>query len=252
MIKKSVVTCSLMLIVCIVMKMLGYSYSTDFNKEQKTHIEDVETQVKEDEEDLFSFAEEMLPLGDKKIEYRLSRALKANSFSKRQTLKLHYRAQKYFPIIEPILEEYGIPEDFKYIPLVETELRHGLVSPRGATGVWQFMPQTARLYGLKVNSAEDQRNNLRLSTIAAAKYLRDLYKIFNNWTLVAAAYNVGEGSLKKSIFSQKKDNYFHLKLNRETAAYVYSLVSMKEVIEKPAKYGYKINAPRKLLAYQPN
>lgn len=251
MIKKAVVTCSLMLCVCIGIKMLGYSYSTDFNKETKTNIEERETDLYDDAEDLFSFAGEIVPLGDDKIENKLNRALKANSFSRRQTHKLHHRAQKYFPIIEPILAEYGIPEDFKYIPLVETGLKQGLVSPKGAAGMWQFMPQTARSYGLRVDAEVDQRNNMRLSTIAAAKYLRDLYKVFNNWTLVAAAYNVGEGNLKKSIYSQKEDNYFRLKLNRETGRYVYSLVSMKEVIENPSKYGYKINAPRKLLAYQP-
>jgi len=229
--------------------MLGYSYSTDFNKETK--IEELETGSSDHEEKTFSFANEIVPSGDDRIDHKLNRALKANSFSRRQTHKLHQRAHKYFPIIEPILAEYGIPDDFKYIPLVETEFRHGLVSPKGASGIWQFMPQTARGYGLTVNAKTDERNNVRLSTIAAARYLRDLYKVFNNWTLVAAAYNVGEGSLRKSIYSQKENNYFRLKLNRETGKYVYSLVSMKEIIENPSDYGYKVNAPRKLLAYQP-
>lgn len=252
MIKKSVVTCGLMLIVCLGIKMLGYSYSTDHVRTGNVVTEVKVDDVPKKEESLFSFADEIVPLGDEKIERKLKKALRANSFSKRQTLKLHYRAHQFFPIIEPILAEYGIPEDFKYIPLVETEFRHGLTSKKGASGVWQFMPQTARMYGLKVNSEVDQRHNVRLATVAAAKYLRDLYSIFNSWTLVAAAYNVGEGSLKKSIYSQKEDNYFHLKLNRETGIYVYSLVSMKEVIENPTKYGYKISQPRKLMAYQPN
>lgn len=250
--KKSIVTCGLMLMVCLGIKMLGYSYSVDFGETNKNVTEIEVNSVPKEEKSLLSFAGEIVPLGDERIQQKMKKALKANSFSRRQTLKLHYRTHEFFPIIEPILAEYGIPEDFKYIPLVETELRHGLTSRKGASGIWQFMPQTARLYGLKVNSEVDQRHNVRLSTIAAAKYLRDLYNVFNSWTLVAAAYNVGEGSLKKSIFSQKEDNYFRLKLNKETGVYVYSLVSMKEVIENPAKYGYKISEPRKLMAYQPN
>ncbi|RRN77086.1 lytic transglycosylase domain-containing protein, partial [Pseudoxanthomonas sp. SGD-10] len=162
MIKKSVVTCSLMLCVCLGIKMLGYSYSTDFNKETVTKIEELETDYSENTERLYSFANEIVPSDDNRIDNKLKRALKANSFSRRQTHKLHQRAQKYFPIIEPILAEYGIPEDFKYIPLVETEFRQGLVSPKGAAGIWQFMPQTARSYGLKVNAKIDERNNVRL------------------------------------------------------------------------------------------
>nr|WP_039452083.1 lytic transglycosylase domain-containing protein [Pedobacter glucosidilyticus] len=251
--RKSVITCSLMLVVCLIAKMFGYSYSTGFNKiNNPLNIEATKDKVaKERSQELLSFADEMIPLGDEKIDYKMKRALKANSFRQVQTLKLHQRAERWFPVIEPVLKAYGIPEDFKYIPLVETGMARGKVSPKGAAGLWQFMPQTAKSYGLKVNSQIDERTNVYLSTVAAAKYLKDLYKVFNSWTLVAAAYNVGEGSLQRQINRQGEDNYFRLKLNRETGRYVYSLISMKEVIEKPEKYGYQINNPRKLLAYQP-
>lgn len=197
-----------------------------------------------------SFASENIPSGNKRIDFRMKKVLKANSFINLQTHKLHYRAEKWFAVIEPILKKYGIPDDFKYIPLVETGLTTNIYSPRGAAGLWQFMPQTGRDFGLKVNGDVDERFNMHLSTIAAAKYFKSLYKIFGSWTLVAAAYNAGEGRIIKQMKSQKQSNYFKLKLNRETAAYVYSIISMKEIIEHPQKYGYKIRNAR-WLAYQP-
>lgn len=196
-----------------------------------------------------SFANENLPIGNKKVAFKMKKVLKANSFSHLQTHKLHYRAQKWFSVIEPILKEHGIPDDFKYIPLVETGLTTNIYSSKGAAGLWQFMPQTGRDFGLKVNSSVDERFNIQLSTLAAAKYFKSLYKVFGSWTLVAAAYNAGEGRIKRQVKSQKQNNYFKLKLNRETAAYVYSIISMKEIIEYPEKYGYKIRNPR-WLAYQ--
>ncbi len=143
-----------------------------------------------------------------------------------------------FPIIEPILKAYGIPEDFKYVPLVESGLCEG-TSPKGARGVWQFMPGTARTYGLKVGKGKDDRLNLRKSTIAACKYIKELYGEFNSWTLAAAAYNNGSIKLERAMNKQNEDNYFRMTLNRETGSYVYKLVAMKEIINKPAKYGYK-------------
>lgn len=193
-----------------------------------------------------NFAKETLPKGDKRVEAKMKRTLKKFSYSKIQSNGLHKRAAEWFPVIEPILKAYGIPEDFKYMPLVESGIKGG-VSPKGAAGYWQFMPATARGYGLKVNSKVDERNNLRKSTIAAAKYLKELHSIFGNWTLVAAAYNVGDGHMRKQISRQNQDNYFKMKLNRETAGYVYKLISMKQIIKNPVRYGYK--APRELLAW---
>lgn len=196
--------------------------------------------------DQLNFADETLPLGDVKVERKMKRTLAAHYFSNLQTNKLHRKAAEWFPIIEPILAAYGIPEDFKYMPLVESGLNSG-VSPKGAAGFWQFMPGTARMYGLKVNAKVDERNNLRKSTIAAAKYIKELYRTFDSWTLVAAAYNVGDGHMRRQISKQNQDNYFKLKLNQETGGYVYKLISMKQIVENPDDYGY--TAPRTLLAY---
>ncbi len=183
------------------------------------------------------FAAETLPLGNKKVDKKMKKVLASFAFENLQTNRLHQKAAEWFPIIEPILAEYGIPNDFKYMPLVESGLQGG-TSPKGASGFWQFMPATARMYGLKVNGKIDERKNLRKSTIAAAKYIKELYSIFDSWTLVAAAYNVGDGHMRKQINRQKQANYFKMKLNRETGGYVYKLISMKEILENPSRNGY--------------
>ncbi|WP_370291368.1 lytic transglycosylase domain-containing protein [Pedobacter sp. SYP-B3415] len=185
----------------------------------------------------FSFADENLPAGDRRVEKKLRKTLSAHAYGKLQTNLLHVQAAKWFPVIEPILAAYGIPNDFKYIALVESGLKVG-ISPKGAAGIWQFMPQTARNYGLKVNRHVDERHNLRKSTVAACRYIRELYGIFDSWTLVAAAYNVGDVRLMRQIHRQNQDNYYKMRLNRETGAYVYKLISMKQILEDPVKYGY--------------
>lgn len=193
-----------------------------------------------------NFAKETLPLADARVKRKMKRYLAHYSYRKTQTNRLHKKAAEWFPVIEPILKKYGIPNDFKYVPLVESGLKAG-TSPKGASGFWQFMPGTARSYGLKVNANVDERKNLRKSTIAACKYLKDLHDVFGNWTLVAAAYNVGDNHMKKQINRQKQDDYYKMKLNRETGAYVYKLISMKEIVKNPSTHGYK--EPKTLLAF---
>ncbi|WP_316847920.1 lytic transglycosylase domain-containing protein [Pedobacter psychrodurus] len=193
-----------------------------------------------------NFAEETLPLGDKKVERKMKKILAAHTYGNTQTNRLHAKAAKWFPVIEPILAAYKIPNDFKYLALVESGMAEG-VSPKGAAGIWQFMPGTARTYGLRVNGNVDERYNLRKSTIAACKYIKEMYRGLESWTLVAAAYNVGDGRLRKQIDNQNQDNYYKMKLNRETGGYVYKVISMKQIMEHPKRYGYE--KPRVLLAY---
>ncbi len=247
---KYIVACSLMLIFCVLTKMFGYSYTSTIGETIVPSLKSARSIAENDFLKHLEFANELFPSGDKRIDKKMKKSLKAHSYSTMQTLKLHQRSEVWFPIIEPILKEYGVPDDFKYIPLVETGMKRGLYSPKGAAGVWQFMPQTARYFGLTVNDKVDERMNVRLATVAAAKYLRGLHKQFNSWTLAAAAYNGGEGRMRRQITKQNQDDYFHLNLNRETGKYVYSLISMKEVIEHPEDYGYKVSNPRKLMAYQ--
>lgn len=191
-----------------------------------------------------NFAGETLPTADNYVFKRVKRVLKTYEYENLQTHRLHRQAARWFPVIEPILDAYGIPGDFKYIPLVESGLKSG-ISAKGATGLWQFMPHTARAYGLKINGSVDERHQIEKSTVAACKYLRSLHKKFGNWTLVAAAYNIGENKLQKLIRQQNEASYFSIRFNLETSAYVYKLVAMKEIIENPDFYGYKkINLPQ--------
>ena len=193
------------------------------------------------ENNTLNFANEAIPVNDKKVDHKLSHTLNKLNFACIQSYVLQRNAEKWFPIIVPILKAHGIPEDFKYIPLVESGFCV-TVSPRGAAGIWQFMPGTARTYGLKVGHGRDERMDLRKSTIAACKYILELHGIFKSWTLAAAAYNNGEIQLARAINKQNEDNYFRMHLNRETGAYVYSIIAMKEILSKPAKYGYKMAA----------
>ena len=190
------------------------------------------------DEDDFSFANEALPINNPNVARTLQHSLKKHSYKYIQSNVLQAKAVQLFPIIEPILKANGIPDDFKYIPLVESGLCSG-TSPRGARGLWQFMPGTARTYGLKVKKGTDERLSVRKSTIAACKYIKELYVEFNSWTLAAAAYNNGEIQLARAISRQNEDNYFLMHLNRETASYVYNIIAIKAIISRPSKYGYK-------------
>ena len=194
------------------------------------------------------FANEYLPLGDKKVENRMQQHLKDYSFEQVRTHRMHNLAEKSLPLVEEILVSYGIPADFKYIPMVESGFSQNATSPKGASGYWQFMPATAVAFGLKVNEEVDERHDLIKSTHAAARYILALYKEFDSWVLTAAAYNVGSGSLRQSMAKQNEDNYFKLQLNRETSAYVYRLISAKEIIENPGRHGYE--AEEKVLTAQ--
>ncbi len=256
MIKKHIITCSIILALLIMAKVFAYNMPQATKSQKVTSTTPAKntpntfTIPKKEEPEFkkaqLNFADETLPEGDKRIAGKMRRILASFNHRHIQTNRLHQKAAEWFPVIEPILAFYGIPNDFKYVPLVESGLQAG-VSLKGAAGFWQFMPGTARTYGLKVNSNIDERKNLRKSTIAACKYIKELYGVFGNWALVAAAYNVGDTHMKRQINRQNQDNYFKMKLNRETAGYVYKLISMKAIVEDPVRYGFR--APRALLAY---
>ena len=254
MLKKHLIPLTVVLGLLVMANVFAYKLPTKVENLKKDNYTNSTNSTKtEAEEPVFSiaqleFAEETLPIGDTKVNSKMKRTLASFSYGNLQTTRLHRKAAEWFPVIEPILDAYGIPNDFKYIALVESGLRGG-VSPKGAAGYWQFMPGTARMYGLKVNNKVDERYNLKKSTAAAAKYLKELYSVFDSWTLVAAAYNVGDGHMKRQINRQKQDNYFKMKLNRETGAYVYKLISVKEILENPKRNGYKNQEA--LIAYKP-
>ena len=186
-----------------------------------------------------SFAGEVVPLYKHYVLERLDRELLVNNFWHSNSILVLKRAPKYFPIIEPILQENGIPDDFKYLAVIESGLTN-VTSPAGAEGFWQFMPQTARDYGLEVNGDIDERLNLIKSTESAAAYLMDAYAEFGNWTLAAAAYNAGVQRIKTSLEKQQTNSYFDLFLNEETSRYMYRMLATKLIFESPERYGFVI------------
>lgn len=200
----------------------------------------------------YCFANEALPVNDAGVNLKMQRSLQRHNYKNVHSEILQNKAARVFPIIEPLLKAYGIPDDFKYVAMVESGFGEG-TSSKGARGLWQFMPGTARTYGLKVGKGMDERMNVRKSTLAACKYIKELYVEFNSWTLAAAAYNNGSIKMEKAINNQNEDNYFHMHLNRETARYVYDLIAMKAIISQPKKYGYKNHynsfKPSELLAF---
>jgi membrane-bound lytic murein transglycosylase D len=237
MIKKRLLTCSVMLVLVFISSLFIFS-KTDTKSVAKSTAGYKFIYAKNDISSDLSFANEAIPVNDSRINNKMRRSLIKSNYRHVQSNILQDKAAKLFPIIEPILKFYGVPDDFKYIPLVESGLQSG-TSPRGAAGLWQFMPGTARTYGLKVGHGRDERMNVRKSTIAACKYIKELYGEFNSWTLTAAAYNIGSIKLEKAINNQSEDNYFRMHFNRETGTYVYKLIAMKAIIEQPGRYGYK-------------
>lgn len=196
------------------------------------------------------FADEHLPYGDQQVDKKMIRHLQNYSYRQIRSYHIHDQAIESLPLVEGILTSYGIPADFKYIPIIESGFTKNITSHKGASGYWQFMPATARAFGLVVNDEVDERQDLIKSTHAAAKYIKVLYKEFDSWLLAAAAYNIGGGSLRKVMDKQGETDYFKLKLNRETSDYVYRLISVKEIIERPTLHGYTGN--KALLAFKAN
>ncbi|HEX8515867.1 MAG TPA: lytic transglycosylase domain-containing protein [Bacteroidia bacterium] len=184
-----------------------------------------------------NLAGEKVPITDFTVREAMEKELVINTYWQSQSLLLHKRANRWFPLIEPILKENGIPEDFKYIALIESQLTNA-ISPQGATGFWQLVEPTAKGYGLTINEEVDERYHVEKSTRAACKYFKEAYKLFNNWTLVAASYNRGMTGIQSALQKQKVNNYYDLLLTEETARYIYRILAMKEIISRPKVYGF--------------
>lgn len=186
-----------------------------------------------------SFAGEEIPLSQPDVYESLDREIHANTYFHSNTILYFKRANRWFPTIEKILAKNNIPDDFKYLALIESGLQH-VVSPAGATGYWQFLKETAKEYGLVVNDEIDERYHVEKSTEAACRYLNDAYKKYGNWTLVAASYNVGMARISNELDRQKTNNYYDMLLNQETARYVFRIAAVKEIMNHPEKYGFTI------------
>lgn len=185
------------------------------------------------------FSGERMPLEQADINERFDKELLVNTYWQSQTILFIKKAHKYFPIIEPILKEEGIPEDFKYLAIAESGLAN-IVSPSGATGFWQIMKATAKEQGLQINNEVDERYHLVKSTKAACNYLNEAYLKFGSWTLAAAAYNMGMTGLEKQLKRQNVFNYYDLLLNNETARYIFRISAIKENLTHQKTYGFQI------------
>ncbi len=184
------------------------------------------------------FAGEPVPLNDPDVRERLDRELLVNTYWQSNGLLIMKRAHKYFPIIEPMLEKYGLPDDFKYLAVAESALENNS-SPAGAAGFWHFLKGTGREYGLEINDYVDERYHLEKATQVAAEYLKKSKERFGSWTLAAAAYNAGNYGVSKQIDRQKaQNNYYDLLLNSETSRYVFRILAFKEILSNPQKYGF--------------
>ncbi len=187
--------------------------------------------------DGLTFASEKVPLQNIIVKEALDRELHSNTYWHSNTFYYLKRANRWFPVIEKILAEHGIPDDFKYLAVIESGLMN-VTSPSGAKGFWQFMQSTGQGYGLEISADVDERLHLEKATVAACEYLKGSYEKFDNWTLSAASYNMGKAGVEGQLAKQKADNYYDLLLNIETGRYVYRILAVKCIFENPKQYGF--------------
>lgn len=186
--------------------------------------------------EILDFAGEPVPLDDPDIYERMDRELLVNTYWQSNALLLIKRAHKYFPVIEPILAEYGVPDDFKYLAVIESSLTQA-VSPAKATGFWQIMEGTGKDYKLEINSNVDERYHIEKSTRVACEYFLKSKKQFGTWTTAAAAYNAGNLGISRQMDRQGVNDYYDLLLGEETGRYVFRILALKEIMSNPKKYG---------------
>ena len=184
-----------------------------------------------------NFANEIIPNSSSEIWERLDKELLKNTYWQSNTMLYFKKAHKYFPIIEPILKKNNIPDDFKYLAVIESGLDN-VVSPAGAAGFWQILKGTAREHRLEVNTEIDERYNLEKATEVACVYFQDAYDKFGSWTMAAASYNMGKNGARRRIERQGSNNYYNLHLNNETGRYVFRIIAVKEIMKNPRKYGF--------------
>ncbi|MBB3700815.1 transglycosylase SLT domain-containing protein [Flammeovirga yaeyamensis] len=189
----------------------------------------------------FEFAGEKVPLDEEDIIERFDREMYVNSYWHSHTILVLKRAQRWLPMIDKILKEEGVPSDFKYLCIIESDLMLTARSGSGAAGFWQFMPSTAREYGLTVTKEVDERYHVEKATHAACQYLKKAKDRLGTWTLAAAAYNRGVTGILKGMKDQKVDNYYDLLLNQETSRYVFRILALKEIMSDPKKYNFELS-----------
>lgn len=189
--------------------------------------------------DTVTFAGERMPLENFDTRESLEREIITSAYRHSSTILIIKRSHRYLPSIEKILYQNGIPDDFKYLVAAESEYSN-MVSPAGATGFWQIMPETGKEQGMEINSVVDERYDVEKSTQFACDYFRKSYEKYGNWTLAAASYNGGRSAIDEQIGIQNQNNYYDLLLSEETARYIFRVVAYKLIISDPEKYGFTV------------
>lgn len=190
--------------------------------------------------DTMTFCGESIPLDRFYVRESLEREVLVNSYLHSSTLLMLKRTTRWFPVLKPIMQKNGLPEDFIYLAMIESSLTNA-VSPSKAVGFWQFLEGTGKEYKLEINKEVDMRYNQELETVAACKFLKDSYRRWGSWITAAAAYNCGNGRISKTMDEQRVTSYFDMILPNETERYVYRLLAFKLITEDPAKYGFHIS-----------
>ncbi|MFV0330025.1 MAG: lytic transglycosylase domain-containing protein [Dysgonomonas sp.] len=225
-------------VICICL-LAGVFLANSSHGETETKVPYVLSMTKSVEvPDKVDFAGEEIVLDRYDFHERYDREINGFTYLHSTTLLLVKRANRYFPIVEPILKENGIPDDFKYLAVIESSLDHRAVSSAGAAGLWQFMPKTAPNYGLEVSSEVDERYSIEKSTVAACKYFREAYSKYGSWASVALSYNAGQGRISGELDKQQAEDSLDLWLVSETTRYYFRMLAIKQIFENPAKFGF--------------
>jgi len=191
--------------------------------------------------DTFSLLQEQVPLARTDVSEAFRKEIIVNTYLHSHTIQILKNIPRYFSIIEPILKAEKVPDDFKYLAVIESSLNPLALSPVGAAGIWQFMKGTGKEYDLKITPEVDERYHIEKATRAACQYLKKAREKFGSWTLAAAAYNGGMNMLSRQIKLQKENNFYDLLLGEETARYVFRIMALKQIIEHPHHYDFAVS-----------
>lgn len=238
--RRSIILISSMTAVIAMMMIIGFGFSGSKNEPILASSDTIYSIQSFKLPDEVIFAGERMPLENFDTKESLEREILISAYRHSSTILIIKRANRYFPLIEKILKENNIPDDFKYLVAAESEYSN-MVSPVGATGFWQIMPETGKEQGMEINTVVDERYHLEKSTEFACDFFRKSYEKYGNWTLAAASYNGGRRRMDEQIELQKQGNYYDLLLSEETARYIFRAVAYKLIISDPSAYGFDLD-----------
>jgi hypothetical protein len=238
--KRSIIAISAMTAVIAIMMIIGFGFNGLKEKPILSSSDTIYSIQSFKLPDEVIFAGERMPLENFDTRESLEREILISAYRHSSTILIIKRANRYFPMIEKILKENNIPDDFKYLAAAESEYSN-MVSPVGATGFWQIMPETGKEQGMEINTVVDERYHIEKSTEFACDFFSKSYEKYGNWTLAAASYNGGRRRMDEQIELQKQNNYYDLLLTEETARYIFRAVAYKLIISDPAAYGFDLD-----------